>query len=154
MGAPEVYGSARSRLSDLLDGMDAEARADVMVLDRDENDAFESLSLRRFPHSGWSGIDWERCGFADQGFVRSESEAAELIRSWLRRLLADDSLLVVFWGNLAVPAVAMPVKIAIRYVEEILYTSDDFWLFAVDENILIEFTHEGTLTMGRIPESG
>ncbi|CAM5682280.1 hypothetical protein STENM223S_02180 [Streptomyces tendae] len=41
---------------------------------------------------------------------------------------------------------------AAAHAEQILYTSDDLWLFAVDEGVLIEYLHDGRLTLGRVPD--
>ncbi|MET7320007.1 hypothetical protein [Streptomyces sp. NPDC005549] len=78
-------------------------------------------------------------------------EAAELMGPWLTEVSTQSSLVVVFWGNAVVPAVAMTSSSAAAHAEEILYTSDDLWLFAVDEGVLIEYLHDGCLTMGRVP---
>ncbi|MFG3246832.1 hypothetical protein [Streptomyces sp. NPDC048187] len=100
----------------------------------------------------WGGVDWTHCERPEQVLVSGEVEAAGLIGTWLSEVSARDSLVVVFWGNMAVPAVAMASSSAAAHAQDILYTSDDLWLFAVDESVLIEYLHDGRLTMGRVPD--
>ncbi|MEU7050102.1 hypothetical protein [Streptomyces eurythermus] len=151
MGTRHAYGSGRARLDDLLRGMKAEELQNVLILEKEENDAFEACSLNRFPHSAWQGIDWEGAAFLDQEFTSGEREAAGVMRGWLSRATAPESLLVVFWGNAVVPAIALPAGEAKTHAEEILYTSADVWIFSVDDRILIEYTHDGRLTMAQVP---
>jgi hypothetical protein len=123
-----------------------------MILDAAENEKFESVSLNRFPQSAWTGIDWDRSVFSEQVFTAGETEAAELMSRWLSVLPAG-GLAVVFWGNIRVPAVAMSVGCAVKYAEEILYTSDDVWVFVVDDGILLEYQHDGRLTAAHVPSA-
>lgn len=123
-----------------------------MILEKGESDTFEACSLNRFPHSAWEGIDWEAVDFLDQEFTSGEREAAEVMGGWLTRATSPESLLVIFWGNAVVPTVALPAEEAKRHAEEILYTSADVWLFSVDDRILIEYTHDGLLTMAEVPQ--
>ncbi|MFV8187486.1 hypothetical protein [Streptomyces sp. AF1B] len=150
MATSKAYGTARARLDDLLKRLDPDERGQVMILDASENDEFENASLNRFPHSDWTGIDWAGSDFSEQIFTAGEPEAAEVMGGWLSRLPAD-SLVVVFWGNIRVPAVAMPAGSAAKQAENILCTSDDVWVFVVDEEFLIEYQHDGRLTAARVP---
>ena len=152
MATSKAYGTAKARLDDLLRSLDPEERSQVMILDASENNEFEKASLNRFPHSDWTGIDWGGSDFSEQVFTTGEPEAAGLLSGWLSRLPAD-SLVVVFWGNVRVPAVAMPGGSVAKHAEEILYTSDDVWVFVVDEGFLIEYLHDGRLTAARVPSA-
>ncbi|MDO0927547.1 hypothetical protein QQY24_19800 [Streptomyces sp. TG1A-8] len=153
MAPSSAYGSGRRRLDDLLDSLHPGERDQFMILEAAEDEAFTAMSLDRFPQTSWTGIDWERAAFSEQVFTSGETEAAGLVGSWLSRMSSDDSLVVVFWGNARVPAVAMASRCAARHAEEILGTSDDLWLFVEDEGLLIEHTHDGRLTLGRVPPS-
>ncbi|MEV6050757.1 hypothetical protein [Streptomyces sp. NPDC052107] len=130
--------------------MEPEERQNVLILEKGESDTFEACSLNRFPHSAWEGIDWEAADFLDQEYTSGEREAAELMRGWLTRATSPTSLLVIFWGNAVVPTVALPAEETKRHAEEILYTSADVWLFSVDDHILIEYTHDGRLTLAAV----
>lgn len=147
-----MYGTGSARLVDLTESLGIEERQTFMVLREAESAEYESLGPGRFARSNWGGIDWTRHGRPKQVLVSGEVEAAGLIGTWLSEVSPRDSLVVVFWGNTAVPAVAMTSSSAAAHAEEILYTSDDLWLFAVDEGVLIEYLHDGSLTMGRVPD--
>ncbi|MGV9282899.1 hypothetical protein [Streptomyces sp. NPDC003730] len=136
----------------MTESLGIEERRTFMVLREAESAEYERLGPGSFPRSTWSGIDWTSCGRPEQVLVSGEEEAAGLIGTWLSEVSARDSLVVVFWGNIAVPAVAMTSSSAAAHAEEILYTSDDLWLFAVDEGVLIEYLHDGRLTMARVPD--
>jgi hypothetical protein len=111
----------------------------------------ESISLNRLPQTSWGAIDWNDISPVEQRTTRTVVEAAELFAQLVLRYVNPDSEVVLFWGNLVVPSVALPARVAAENAEEVLATSHDVWLFAIDERVLLEYFHEGRLTVVEIP---
>jgi hypothetical protein len=149
--ASVAYGSHPNRLDDLLGCLSAEDRSRVRLLASAENGEFESISLNQLPQTSWGTIDWSGAAILEEHATRNEVVAAELFAELVRRYVDVDSEVVLFWGNLVVPSVMMTAGIAAGNAEEVLATSHDVWLFAPDRKLLIEYFHEGRLTVAEIP---
>ena len=145
------YGSHPSRLTDFLGSLDSDDRRLTRLLNREENREVESISLNRLPQTSWGTIDWTGISSIEQHPARTEVEAAHLFAQLVVRYVEADSEVVLLWGNLVVPSVALPARVAAANAEEVLATSHDVWLFAVDERILVEYFHEGRLTVVKVP---
>ncbi|MHA5052619.1 hypothetical protein [Streptomyces sp. SD15] len=119
----------------------------AMVLSFHEDRTFAALSLGRFGAVGSTRLDWhgaeviERCEAFDAG--------------QLRRLVVTyagaNELAVVFWGNLAVPSVALEAALVASHAEAVLERSPECWIYLTDSGVLIEFQDGEGLTAGRVP---
>jgi hypothetical protein len=148
--AEEQYGRHADALEPFLRILNEDERSAISILSYAEDRSFAADSINRFPQ-GWSGIDWERSEFLVQHHYEDFTDAARLLQELLARHALDSSLLVITWGNLLIPALAMPVALARAHPSEVLDICDDLWLFAVDEGVIIEHHHSGVLTASRIP---
>jgi hypothetical protein len=144
------YGSHPSRLSDLLDSLSPDERAGARLLDAKENLALEARTLDVFPQTSWGTIDWDDVPLLEQRQVADDVEAARLLVDWVNRLLAPRSEVVIFWGNLVVPSIAMAASTVAAHANEVIATSHDAWLFADRERLLIECFHEGKMTVAPV----
>lgn len=151
MAVSDMYGSAPNRLSDLLTSLTPGEKEEIFLLTAQENHEVESASLRRFTYTPWEGVHWSEHDFREQEFVESEAQAASIVREWIIRETEPESLIIVMWGNLAVPAVALSAQSAAVHSEEVLSTSDDIWIFSEDHALFIEYMHDGRLTLARTP---
>ncbi|MFE2413435.1 hypothetical protein ACFXDE_34380 [Kitasatospora sp. NPDC059408] len=119
----------------------------VMLLSYEEDTAFASLSLGRFPAVGSSRLDWhaaeviERCEAFDSGQLN------RMVRAYAK----SGELVVVFWSNLAVPSVAMEAGLMAEYAGEVLEVSPACWIYLTDSRVLIEFQDGEGMTAGRAP---
>jgi hypothetical protein len=152
VGATAGYGSHPERLSDLLGCVKAEERRQVRLLGHEESGTFESTSLNKLPQTNWGTIDWDKVSRTEQYPVEGETDGAELVKRIVSSRIAPDSDVVVFWANLVVPTLYLPVRIAVEVMEEVLAVSHDVWLYFSSENFLIEYFHEGQVTAVSLPE--
>jgi hypothetical protein len=146
-----AYGSHPNRLDDLLGHLSVEDRSRVRILTSAENREYESISLNQLPQTPWGTIDWSGVVVLEEHATRNEVEAAELFAELVRRYVDVDSGVVLFWGNLVVPSLMATAGIVAGNAEEVLATSHDVWLFAPSRSLLIEYFHEGRLTVAEIP---
>ncbi|SOD63649.1 hypothetical protein SAMN06297387_1122 [Streptomyces zhaozhouensis] len=152
--ATDQYGTFRQRLDDLLGSLSAEERAEAMLLTRAESDHFYDMGVARFPVTRWQGLDWDNCAHLAQYVLADQADPEDiLLARSVRKYMSRDSLVVLTWGNLTIPSVALPARSVARHADEVIATSDDIWLFAIDEMILIEYWHHDRVTIARVPES-
>lgn len=60
-------------------------------------------------------------------------------------------LAVVFWGNLAVPSVALEAALVASHAEAVLECSPECWIHLTDSEVLVEFQDGEGLMVGRVP---
>ncbi|TDC76325.1 hypothetical protein [Streptomyces hainanensis] len=154
MSAAEHYGTFPEALDELLDSMGEGERNEVVLLTWPESEEFYGLSLRRFSVTSWGALDWDAHGHLEQVFIEQWAEAERRLADLVQAYTETDSLVVVMWGNLTVPSIALPARSVKAHAAEVLAASDDIWLFAVDEEILIEYQHDGRFTVARVPGLG
>src|SRR6266699_2233091 len=145
------YGSHPNRLADLLGSLSRDDRGRVRLLNIEESREAESRSLNRLPQTSWGAIDWSAAPFIEQCTTRTEVEAAERFAQLVLQYVGADSEVVLFWGNLVVPSLSLTARIAAENAEEVLATSHDVWLFGIEERLLVEYFHEGRITVADVP---
>ncbi|KAB8163452.1 hypothetical protein FH609_021975 [Streptomyces sp. 3MP-14] len=152
--ATDQYGTFRQRLDDLLRSLSTEERAEAMLLTRSESEHLYELSVARFPVTRWQGLDWENCAYLAQYAFADQADPEDiLLARAVREHASMESLVVITWGNLTIPSMALPARSVARHADEVVAASDDIWLFAIEDNILIEYWHHDRLTIARVPET-
>ncbi|MGW7350321.1 CDI toxin immunity protein [Streptomyces sp. NPDC054784] len=146
-----MYGTFVVRLDDLVDSLSQSEREEAVLLTGDENSTYMVHSLQKFPLTTRHGIDWECCDFLEQQWVGTEVEAASALADSVTRLVNPESLVVMLWGNLAVPALALCARSVARHADEVVAASDDMWLFVDDEKLIFEYIHDGRFTVSKVP---
>lgn len=143
MSAGETYGTHREQISGLL----GVVGASVMVLSFQEDRVFAALSVDRFGAMGSSRLDWREAEVIERSEAFDAGHLCRLVAAYA----GADELAVVFWGNFAVPSVALQAALVASHAETVLECSPECWIYLTDSGVLIEF-HDGEgLTVGRIP---
>lgn len=119
----------------------------AVVLSYDEDRSFAALSLSRFGSVGSSRLDWSGV----EVLQRSPAFDGGELRGLLRGLARLDELAVVFWGNLAVPSLALEAGLVATHADAILECCFECWIYLVDSGVLIEFQDGEGFTAGRVP---
>jgi hypothetical protein len=153
VSAAEHYGTFPRALDGLLESLGEDEQGQAVILTWAESQQFYAQSLRRFPVTRSGSLDWERCDHIEQFFIEDWPEAASRLAGLVRSYAGSDSLIVITWGNLAVPSIALPAGSVAAHADQVLMTSDDIWLFAIDEKILIEYHHDGRFTVAHVPDA-
>ncbi|MER5875397.1 hypothetical protein ABT119_05645 [Streptomyces sp. NPDC001910] len=144
------YGSHPARLSDLLDSFTPEERQDIRLLDAEENLVAEERSLNKFPQTSWGSLVWDDADVIRQRSASDQLDASSLLKEWVAELTSPESEVIIFWGNLVVPSVAMSSRMLAEHVEEVIGISSDLWVYADRERLIIERYHEGLITAARV----
>ncbi|MFF3331620.1 hypothetical protein ACFYWX_18945 [Streptomyces sp. NPDC002888] len=143
MGAEASYGTQADGIAALLGAVGDAA----VVLSYEEDRTFAALSLSRFGSVGSSRLDWRRAEVLQCSPAFDGGELGKLLIS----LASSDELAVVFWGNLAVPSLALEASLLAAHAGAVLDCCFECWIYLVDSGVLIEFQDGEGFTVGRVP---
>ncbi|GAA4553867.1 hypothetical protein [Amycolatopsis samaneae] len=151
----DFYGTHPAALQDLLDEIGPVESALVHQLSREEDDALAAVSRRRFPvdRATTGAVDWSGAVVLEQSLEEDYEDAARVLGEVVLRHSPAASEVVVFWGNLVIPTVRLPARLAAANAGELIDTGDDVWIYLPDGNVLVEYWHSGRITAGIIPTS-
>jgi hypothetical protein len=149
------YGTFPERLIDLFDAVGPEERAYIRTLTAAEDGEYAAVSLDRFtvqPHT-MGALDWSGVVVLEQR-VEEDYEAASALFGGLvlQHAPSPASEVIVFWGNLAIPTIGIPARLAAEQAGELMDTGDDAWVYLPESKILVEYWHSGRITAGKVPE--
>ncbi|MDF3144261.1 MULTISPECIES: hypothetical protein [unclassified Streptomyces] len=123
--------------------------AAAVVLSYDEDRTVAALGLNRFGTIGSTRLDWRGAEVLE----RSAAFDAAQLRDLLRRHTQPGETAVVFWGNLAVPSVALDAGLLAAHADTVLECCHECWVHLLDAGLLIEFQDGEGFTVGRVPRS-
>ncbi|MFI9170983.1 hypothetical protein [Streptomyces lincolnensis] len=144
MSAETGYGTQPDVIAALLTAVGDAAT----VLSYDEDRSFAVLSLSRFASVGSSRLDWSGA----EVLRRSSVFDGDGLRGLLRGLARPDELAVVFWGNLAVPSLALEAALLASHADAVLECCLECWVHLVDSGVLIEFQDGEGFIAARVPK--
>ncbi|MFC9249249.1 hypothetical protein ACFT7S_36000 [Streptomyces sp. NPDC057136] len=145
------YGSHPEYLPPFMTDRRGEAAQHVLLLDHADNRRLAAGSLNRFPARSSCEIDWSGVPGVERHWCPGADAWAALAAQLCAPWVAQDVLVVVFWGNLAVPTVVVPAWLLVRYAREIEDAQPHFWLHPLGGDVLIEYLPEGTVTVAALP---
>ncbi|WP_324795221.1 hypothetical protein SJX93_19710 [Streptomyces cyaneofuscatus] len=137
------YGAHPEPIAALL----AAAGEAAIVLTYAEDRAFAGVSLNRFAPMNSTRLDWR----AAEGLESSEEFDGDGLREMVRRYGAEGELVVIFWGNHAVPSVALEAEAVAAHAEMVVGSCYECWLYFTDGHVLIEFQDGEGFVAARIP---
>ncbi|MCD9903011.1 hypothetical protein LUR56_29880 [Streptomyces sp. MT29] len=82
---------------------------------------------------------------------RSEEFDGDGLREMARRYGGEDELVVIYWGNHAVPSVALEAEAVAAHAEMVVGSCYECWLYCTDGHVLIEFQDGEGFVAARIP---
>ncbi len=117
-------------------------KCEVLVFPKGQ--AISDLFFEMFPFSSWGQIDWEK--IKTKAPIKSLSQ----IDQYLERFgIEYDVPIYVIWGDNDLPVIQCKLNDALINIDDItpvgMYGT---WLFCPDNNFVIEFYHEGDITIG------
>ena len=149
--ARESYGTHPQALRDLRTALGTENRL-LHELSWEEDQALAAVSLNLFPaRSFFDGLTWPDDAVLAQAVEPEYEQAARLLGDLILQHSAEHADAVVFWGNLALPTVRLPARLAAANAGELMDTGDDVWIYLPDRGVLVEYWHSGRITAGKVP---
>ncbi|MGW5066369.1 hypothetical protein ACWEQJ_09660 [Streptomyces cyaneofuscatus] len=137
------YGAHPEPIAALL----AAAGEAAIVLTYAEDRTFAGVSLNRFASVNSTRLDWRGVEVLE----RSEEFDGDGLRAMVRRHGAEGELVVIFWGNHAVPSVALEAEAVAAHAEMVVGSCYECWLYFTDGHVLIEFQDGEGFVAARIP---
>lgn len=120
-------------LNECLNALDRKAR----ILSDDVGEEVYSIFKKKISFLPW-GIDWEKC--INTKIIR---------RSELRSDVFKSNEFFIIW-NKDLPIIKSDLATIITNVDDICAVQFDTWLFASDYKEVVEFHHEGKITIGDV----
>ncbi|WP_409303983.1 hypothetical protein [Peribacillus sp. SCS-155] len=119
----------------------------VDILDESESDRITSNMTSCFPIAFWGRIDWEKV----KNKLVLTSEDILTIPAVLSNLSLDISVPVyLIAGEYNSPVVKTSLSTILENVEAVMYMGPDQWIYGPDLKYIIEFCHDGVITIGWI----
>ncbi|WP_203840571.1 hypothetical protein [Winogradskya humida] len=116
-------------------------RPGIRLLDYADHEQCERDSLRRFPQARDGCVDW--AGVADDHVAKGGDRLVE-------EFLGGGGEVVIMWGSLSVPSVALDGAAAVSRVAEILDVDAVVWM--VRSGLLLERNYfDDTVRVARVP---
>ncbi|MFD3409573.1 hypothetical protein [Streptomyces cyaneofuscatus] len=137
------YGMYPQDIAALL----AAAAEAAIVLTYADHRAFADVSLDRFASVNSTRLDWQRAEVLEH----SEEFDGDGLREMGRRHGGEGELVVVFWGNHAVPSVALEAEVVAAHAEMVVGSCYECWLYFTDSRVLIEFQDGEGFVAARVP---
>ncbi|MEU0159339.1 hypothetical protein ABZ154_10995 [Streptomyces sp. NPDC006261] len=137
------YGTHPEHIAALL----AAAGEAAIVLTYAEDRAFADVSLNRFASVNSTRLDWQGVEVLE----RSDDFDEDGLRDLVRRYGGEAELVVVFWGNHAVPSVALEAGVVAAHAEMVVGSCYECWLYFTDSRLLIEFQDGEGFVAAKVP---
>ena len=116
---------------------------EAIILSKKETDAAFNMLVQRFPFTRWGRIDWSQVKHSMK--VNSVSGILSLLIEQGRKTQDD---VFILWDEAKLPAIKSKIYVILNHIEEVTLVSFDTWIFCPDDNYIVEFYHEGEITIG------
>jgi hypothetical protein len=116
---------------------------DVVILHKEETDEVFHMLTQRFTFTRWGRIDWSQVKHCTT--VNSVSDILSVLMDKGREI---HNPVFILWDEAKLPAIKSNIQRVLSHIEEITIVSFDTWIFCPDDNYVIEFYHEGDITIG------
>lgn len=128
-----------SRVDDCMKALDE----DVVILSKKETDDVFNMLIQRFVFTNWGRIDWSQVKHFTT--VNSISDIVLTLEDKEKEI---HNVAFILWDEAKLPAIKSNIDRILNHIEEITIVSFDTWIFCPADNYVIEFYHEGDITIG------
>ncbi|CAM3243403.1 hypothetical protein [Stackebrandtia soli] len=147
------YGSRPDYLPEFMQDSEVSEACQIVMLSYEESHVLEEASLNRFVAFRSSELHWEEGSYTIRRLCDDGNDLALVLREMLAPCVEEYDHVAIFWPNLLLPTVTLPVRVFIDRVAEIWDTDPQFWLYPVGGPILIECLVDGQVTVATIPST-
>tara|TARA_Y100000782_G_scaffold81287_1_gene87944 strand:- start:2362 stop:2781 length:420 start_codon:yes stop_codon:yes gene_type:complete len=120
----------------LLEECIASLGDDIKIYDKKESNELFDLFQRKFKFTKYGKIDWTSIYHTE---VVNESIIQEFF---------DSKYCYIMWDELSLPVIKAPLLNTLSEIDEVTAVSFDTWILSTNQNSVIEYYHEGTITLG------
>jgi len=116
---------------------------DKVVQSEDETrEVFKSFTSI-FPITKWGVIDWAMV--PNKHMV---SKLDDIIGVITAKKSSSDKRVFILWNDGSLPSIRVDLETTLRVIDDVTAVSFDTWLYSPDDMYVIEFHHEGRITIG------
>ena len=109
----------------------------VQVLSEDETKRLISMLKKEYPLTITGNINWEKI----------KNKQLIILSEFINNYSLDEQL-TIFWTYGSLPGIKILMSDFIKFIDYILFLGVDAYVFIDRIKCLIEFYHDGTITMG------
>ncbi|HMM19086.1 MAG TPA: hypothetical protein PKA10_00010 [Selenomonadales bacterium] len=109
---------------------------------QDTISAFQAMNLA-FPMTSWGRIDWDKV--ENKIRITSINEAIEKLVGEQKRV---EKIAYILWDEASLPALKTNLEKISQVIDDVIAVSFDTWIFCPSAQFVIEFYHEGEITVG------
>jgi hypothetical protein len=103
-----------------------------------------------FPITSWARIDWEKIN--EKVNLVSSNELVLSLNNYFNKKELE-SHPYILWNDGSLPAIEAKLEQIVRVIDNVTSVSFDTWIFSPELGYVIEFYHEGEITLGVIPKA-
>ena len=107
-----------------------------MLLDEQKSEMIIEIFLEKFPLTFYGRIDWKRV------------DHAEVVE--LKGIMSDEEEVFIIWSDTSLPVIQCDGNTVGEFIEDILSVSFDTWIFIKNKEKVVEFYHDGQVTLGQV----
>ena len=113
---------------------------DIHILNNDEKQVVKDEFYNIIPLTKWGRINWDK--------FKNKKEVKELADL---NLIEENEKYYIIW-DIEKPIIKSEFVNILNNLDDVLAVSFDTWLLAEDESMVIEFYHEGEVTIGMLAD--
>ena len=114
----------------------------TQILSHQDTEFYLDELVKKFPVTSWARIDWDK--------ISKKKELNDLceISEWLKSNNITDTSVILLWNYTDEPAVQTDLKNVLAVIDDVTAVGSDTFVFCPTSNYVIEFYHEGEVTIG------
>ncbi|AQT86320.1 hypothetical protein ERICIV_01725 [Paenibacillus larvae subsp. larvae] len=115
---------------------------DVEILSQAETSYYFDELVKKFPVTSWARIDWNSIS------IKKPIEELGEIIIWLNDMNIKNTKVIILWNHTDSPGISTELRNALNVIDDITAVGSDTFMFCPHNNYVIEFYHEGEITVG------
>lgn len=112
-------------------------KKNVLVLSKDETNKIFECMAQSFPITPWGQIDWKNV-------KHKKISSSDQITKYIN--IQDE--VYILWDNASIPSIKTNLNQILKALDDVTAVSFDTWLYNPTMGYIIEFYHEGDITIG------
>lgn len=122
-----------------------EALQAYKILPDDEGEKVVNSFESDYPITFWARVDWDK--HMDKFSIQSNEEIIPIILQRLPSIVQPIPIYII-WDNMSHPVLKCDLEDALKVVDDVTAVSFDTWLYSPSPKFVVEFYHEGEITIG------
>jgi hypothetical protein len=122
--------------------LDALGKNKALLSEVETAEVFKSFTSM-FPITDWGVIDWTEV--SNKCIINNLEEIVCIINN---RKGNGDKNVFILWNDNSLPSISVNLEDALYVIDDITAVSFDTWLYNAEDMYIVEFHHEGKITIG------